>query len=122
MIRVFQIILFIYKNGHWDLPKGKIDNNDSIEDTALREVQEECGLKNLSISSPLEPTYYLFKDNDNTILKKTDWFVMSSAEDGPLQGDSKEGITDVRWMTKSEWEKEINNSYPSVVNILSSIF
>ncbi len=115
-------VLLIMKNAHWDLPKGKIDGTESLEDAAIREVSEECGLKELSIDESLDVTYYIYKEGEKEVLKKTQWFKMSSATDGPLQGDAKEGITDVQWASSDDWAEKSKASYPSVINLLSSIF
>jgi 8-oxo-dGTP pyrophosphatase MutT (NUDIX family) len=115
-------VLMIKKNGHWDLPKGKIDGSESTEDAAKREVSEECGLKDLSITSPLDTTYYMFQENSHTVLKKTSWFNMTSKSEGPLKGDEKEGITEVKWVDATEWEQKKSQSYPSVNKLLASIF
>ena len=114
-------ILFIYKNNHWDLPKGKMENGESSEKAALREVKEECGLKQLSLKGPHAITYYLFNEKGNTLLKKTEWFLMTSPDEGPLIGDKKEGITDVKWMDKNSWKSDQQNSFPSVINMLSNL-
>ena len=63
-------ILFIFRNGKWDLPKGKAEANETIDQTALREVEEETGIRDLSISKPLEITYHIFKRNNKILLKK----------------------------------------------------
>ena len=115
-------VLMILKNGYWDLPKGKIEGAESTEDAAKREVTEECGLKNLTITKELDTTYYLFQDNGNTTLKKTQWYEMSSDAEGPLKGDEKEGITEVKWMDAGTWAIEKNKSYPSVVKMLDLFF
>ena len=115
-------VLMILKNDHWDLPKGKIDGVESIEEAALREVSEECGLNDLSITGNLDNTYYLYRENSNVVLKKTSWFLMSSGTEGPLQGDESEGIVDVKWVKASEWKQLSEKSYISVINLLSSIF
>lgn len=115
-------VLMIYKNGFWDLPKGKIDGSESPEEAAKREVSEECGLTSLSVGETLPISYYLFKENDNWLLKKTHWFTMNSDTDGPLVGDKNEGITEVKWMDQSSWEEAKNKSYSSVIQMLSSVF
>ncbi|HAW52103.1 MAG TPA: NUDIX hydrolase [Flavobacteriales bacterium] len=114
-------ILFIFKNNHWDLPKGKIENGEASETAALREVKEECGLKDLSLKAAHATTYYLFTEKGNTLLKKTEWFLMDSAEEGPLTGDEKEGITDVKWMDSASWKTDQQNSFASVINMLDSL-
>ena len=71
-------ILFIYKNGRWDLPKGKAEKNENISKTAIREVYEETGILDLSITKPLEKTYHIFKRHKKHFLKSTYWFEMKS--------------------------------------------
>jgi len=115
-------VLFISKNQHWDLPKGKMEKNETHEDCALREVKEECGLSNLNLEGKLGKTYHVYEENGAQILKKTTWFKMTSDEEGPFQGDSKEGISEVKWMNASEWEASKEKSYPSIIDLLSSVF
>ena len=69
-------ILFIFRNGKWDLQKGKAENKETIDQTALREVEEETGVEDLKITKPLEITYHIFKRNDKYFIKKTYWFEM----------------------------------------------
>lgn len=114
-------VLMIKKNGFWDLPKGKADGKEAIEKTALREVQEECGLNKITLKDKLETTYYIYQENGNSILKETSWFTMTSEAEGPLEADAKEGITEVKWMDSASWEASKSMSYPSVVSLLSSI-
>lgn len=56
-------ILFIYRNNKWDLPKGKIEKGEAIQDCALREVTEETGIGDLSIRRFIKKTYHVFKRN-----------------------------------------------------------
>jgi 8-oxo-dGTP pyrophosphatase MutT (NUDIX family) len=114
-------VLFIYKNNHWDLPKGKMESGESSETTALREVSEECGLKELSIVGPHDISYYLFNEKGSTFLKKTEWFLMKSGTEGPLVGDENEGITDVKWMDSKTWKSDQESSFASVINMLQSL-
>lgn len=114
-------VLMILKNGFWDLPKGKIDGVESAEIAAIREVAEECGLKSLSIQKELPITYYFFTEKNELVLKETKWFLMISETEGPLKGDEKEGITEVKWMDKSEWEEASQKSHLSVMEMLTSI-
>ncbi|MEQ8324141.1 MAG: NUDIX domain-containing protein [Vicingaceae bacterium] len=115
-------VLFIQKNGHWDLPKGKMEKGETADKTALREVKEECGISELKLDKPFDTTYYLFVENGQTKLKKTDWFLMESSESGPFIGDAKEGITEVKWMNRKSWEEDRKKSYASVINMMTSIF
>ncbi|PTT18771.1 NUDIX hydrolase, partial [Flavobacterium sp. HMWF030] len=71
-------VLFIFRNGKWDLPKGGIEKGEEIEATAMREVEEETGVNQLRITKKLQKTYHIFKRNGKYKLKITHWFEMYS--------------------------------------------
>ena len=107
-------ILFIYRNSKWDLPKGKVENKESIEETAIREVEEETGVKGLKITKPLTTTYHIFKRNGKHKIKITYWFEMKTKFDGKLYPQVKEGITDVKWLDDKASQKALENSYANI--------
>lgn len=107
-------ILFIFRNGKWDLPKGKAENKETIDQTALREVEEETGVKRLSITKPLEITYHIFKRNDKYFIKKTYWFEMFSPYTGDLKPQKNEGITKVKWVSPKKLIKVRKNIYANI--------
>ncbi|MEO8772795.1 MAG: NUDIX domain-containing protein [Gelidibacter sp.] len=107
-------ILFIYRNEKWDLPKGKIEGDESIEETALREVEEETQVNGLKIVKPLETTYHIFKRNGRLQLKITYWFEMTSNYDGPLEPQEEEGITKVEWLNPKQIKEAMDNSYANI--------
>ena len=107
-------ILFIFRNGKWDLPKGGIEKNESIEDTAVREVEEETGCKNLKVGKKLEKTYHIFKRNGEYRLKVTHWFEMTTNYDGPLMAQLNEGIEKVAWVKPEEVLEKLENSYENI--------
>jgi 8-oxo-dGTP pyrophosphatase MutT (NUDIX family) len=107
-------ILFIFRNGKWDLPKGKAEKKETIDQTALREVEEETGVQGLSITKPLEITYHIFKRNDQYFIKKTYWFEMFSEYTGDLKPQIKEGITKVKWISPKKLKKVKKNSYANI--------
>ena len=107
-------ILFIFRNGKWDLPKGKAENKETIDQTALREVEEETGVKRLSITKPLEITYHIFKRNDKYFIKKTYWFEMFSTFTGDLKPQKNEGITKVKWVSPKKLIKVRKNIYANI--------
>lgn len=111
-------ILFIYRNGKWDLPKGKAENKETIDQTALREVEEETGVKGLSITKPLEITYHIYKRNDQYFIKKTYWFEMYSEFDGVLFPQEKEGITKVKWIAPKKLKKIKKNVYANIETLI----
>ena len=111
-------ILFIFRNGKWDLPKGKAEANETIDQTALREVEEETGIRDLSINKPLEITYHIFKRNNNILLKKTYWFEMYSSYEGDFKPQFKEGITKVKWIDPKKLKKIKKNIYANIDQLL----
>lgn len=111
-------ILFIYRNGKWDLPKGKIDGKETIEAAALREVEEETGVKDLKIVKPLETTYHIFKRNGRHRLKITKWFEMHSSYTGELVPEEIEGITKVEWLNPDQTQKALENSYANIKELM----
>ena len=111
--------LFIFRRNKWDLPKGKMDHGESIEKTAIREVEEETGIQNLVISSFFMDTYHIFKKENKYFLKETSWFNMKSDYEGDLNPELSEGITKAVWKSK-EKIKKIKNTFPNIKLLLES--
>ena len=107
-------VLFIYRNGKWDLPKGKVDKGESIENAAIREVEEETGVSGLAIERFLRTTYHIFKRNGEYRLKETHWFVMSTSFTGKLVAEKSEGISKVKWKGRRKTKKALKNSYANI--------
>ena len=64
-------ILFIRRNGKWDLPKGKVEKDERYQDAAVRETEEETGVQGLEVIKFITKTYHVFKRNDKFKLKVT---------------------------------------------------
>ena len=111
-------ILFIYRNDKWDLPKGKIEKKETIEETAIREVEEETGVKHLTIVKPLDTTYHIFKRNGKYKIKVTYWFEMTTDYDGSLNPEQSEGITKVKWLSNDKIEEALKNSYANIRSLI----
>jgi 8-oxo-dGTP pyrophosphatase MutT (NUDIX family) len=90
--------LFIERRGKWDLPKGHIERGETPEQCAVREVEEECGIKNHKIVQPLNPSYHTYRFEEVSYLKKTHWFLMSYEGDRVTNPQMKEGITKAEWL------------------------
>ena len=107
-------VLFIYRNDKWDLPKGKLDNGETLKECALREVEEETGVKKLKIKNFLETTYHILKRNGAYKLKEVHWFAMKTSYDGKLIGQKEEGIEKVKWKGPDKIKKALENSYTNI--------
>ncbi len=107
-------ILFIYRNDKWDLPKGKAEKKETIEETSIREVEEETGVKGLKITKPLDTTYHIFKRNGRYKIKITYWFEMKTSYNGKLKAQENEGITKVAWLDKKQSKEALSNSYANI--------
>ncbi len=113
-------LLVIKRLGKWDLPKGKVDKGESIEEAAIREVEEECGIDGLKIVRPLAVTWHTYERNGKDHLKRTDWFLMTASSDKPLTPQIEEQIEEVRWMTNEEVDRLKSETYPSLIRVIEA--
>ena len=107
-------LLFIFRNGLWDLPKGKIEKNESIKEAALREVEEECGIKQLKLDKFIDKTYHIYQINDQYIFKISYWFSMHSDFQGELSPQFEEGIMKVEWISEQNLAKVLVNTFANI--------
>jgi 8-oxo-dGTP pyrophosphatase MutT (NUDIX family) len=107
-------VLFIFRNGKWDLPKGGIEKGEEIEDTAIREVEEETGVTNLKITHKLQKTYHVFKRGGKYKLKVTHWYEMRTDFTGTPKPQANEGIEKVAWLGPEEIKEALKNSYENI--------
>ncbi|MFB6319317.1 NUDIX hydrolase [Saccharicrinis sp. FJH54] len=113
-------ILFIFRRGKWDLPKGKKNKGEQIEDTAVREVKEECGLNDCVITDFITATYHTYHIKQKTVLKKTYWYKMKTG-DLRIKPQTEEGITKTEWLNRSDLDKVWHNTYQSVKDVIERI-
>jgi 8-oxo-dGTP pyrophosphatase MutT (NUDIX family) len=116
-----QEILMIYRRNKWDLPKGKQDPPEQIQDCALREVAEETGVASLTINHFLTTTYHIYHENNLPVLKESHWYKMSVPGSPLLTPQTSEEITAARWITTAELPMITANTYPSIIDVLSYI-
>lgn len=117
-------ILMIYRKGFWDLPKGKIEDNETKSITALREVKEETGLKKLRIIDKLPTTYHTYRGKSGRkILKPSHWYVMYSTYTDKLKPQTNEQIELAEWKEiDRNLLEEIFPIYPSIADTLRNFF
>jgi 8-oxo-dGTP pyrophosphatase MutT (NUDIX family) len=107
-------ILFIYRNSKWDLPKGKLEKNETHEQAALRETQEETGIEGLEVKKFITKTYHIFKRNGKFKLKITYWYEMFSDYDGKFKPEKSENIEKVKWKNFEKTQKALQDSYENI--------
>jgi 8-oxo-dGTP pyrophosphatase MutT (NUDIX family) len=110
--------LFIFRNGKWDLPKGKLEKGEKPEEGAVREVEEECGISIDKCGKKIVNTYHVYTLKGAVVLKKTYWFKMKYDGKAKLKPQIEEGITEVRWMGKKDINLVAGNTFPSIMDVL----
>ena len=111
-------ILMIFRNGKWDLPKGKLEEGENKKQCAIREVEEECSIVGLDITEKIIETYHTYSLKGEEILKRTYWYKMNTYFDGELVPQIEEGITKVSWVSKDQISEKLKNSYGNISDIL----
>ena len=111
--------LVIKRHGKWDLPKGKLEAGESESEGALREVEEETGVENLSLGDKIEVTYHAWPRGDQWILKHTHWYHMSTDSSKVLTPQAIEDITEAVWLPAEELEQVRQNTYGSIRGLIA---
>ncbi len=99
--------LFIHRHGRWDLPKGKLEKNETIESAAVRECEEECGVRGLRLAHQLPSTFHIYPYKAGFALKQTYWFYMNTDYNQALKPQLEEDIDQVRWFDKKEIREQV---------------
>ena len=113
--------LFIFRNKKWDLPKGKVQKSEIINEAAIREVIEETGVKNLRIKKSLSTTYHVYKANKKFKLKKTYWFLMETSYHGNLVPQIDENIDLAIWKFPEEIPILMKNAYENIKLLINKL-
>ena len=107
-------ILWIYRNNRWDLPKGKIEKEESNEIAAIREVEEECGITNVVLKKYVKTTYHIYEYKEKQVLKITYWYKMLTKANQVLTPQREEGITKVIWLNKMTMKEALEDTYDNI--------
>lgn len=110
--------LLIFRNGKWDLPKGKQEAGEDIKVTAVREVEEECGIDSLELGNLLCVTHHTYRMNGEFMLKHTFWYNMEYKGDATLKPQTEENIEMCKWVKGEEIAEFVKDTYPSIKRVL----
>jgi 8-oxo-dGTP pyrophosphatase MutT (NUDIX family) len=108
-----EAILMIYRLDKWDFPKGKVEAGEQYAEAAIREVEEETGLKDITLGEPLPSTFHTYELRGEPILKETHWYAMR-AHSQSLTPQTVEDITEAVWVPFEEVGSKMESSYPSL--------
>lgn len=106
--------LLIFRNGMWDLPKGKREKGESTAENAVREVMEECGIPAPELGELICVTDHTYHRGGQFVLKHTYWYSMSVSSSAPTRPQTEEGITQTAWVPAGEIRQYAGQTYPSI--------
>lgn len=115
-------LLFIFRRGKWDLPKGKADEGETPEATAEREIKEETNIGPLKLKYKVGETYHIYLQDGKTILKTSIWFHFTTTGRGKPRGQEDEDITEVKWVPTVDIKQPMQNTYETIREILHRFF
>lgn len=112
-------LLFMFRNGYWDLPKGHWESGESLPFTAKREVREETGIKDLEIIDFVGISFHTYNMYGRHEIKHTYWYKMKTSSKEKLLPQTEEGIRELRWIKQEDLDEVLKQSYPNIRNIFS---
>ena len=115
-------LLMIFRRGFWDLPKGKVDEGESLEECAVREVKEETGIQNIKLEEFLTTTYHTYTYHGNQIVKPSHWYKMENWGHEKLIPQTEEDITAIEWLSKEKAHSLMDEMYPTIRTIVEQYF
>lgn len=111
-------LLMIYRNGRWDLPKGHLEEGESLEENAVREVEEETSLKGVVIDGFINMTHHIYPLDERWVLKQTYWYRMSYTGREMPQPQIEEGITDAAWLSGDALREALASTYLTIKEVV----
>ncbi|HEX7367609.1 MAG TPA: NUDIX domain-containing protein [Pelobium sp.] len=113
--------LFIFRHSRWDLPKGKLELNEKKKDAAVREVEEECGLKIKKLKAKITKTYHVYEIKGKPVLKISHWYAMEAKGSQKLTPQIEEGITEVKWFAKHDFAIVRANTFGNILEVIELV-
>lgn len=116
-------LLMIFRRGKWDLPKGKLDKGEAIEECAVREVEEETGVTPIDLNNLIDITTHEYYDKweNATVLKKTYWYKMYTTSNKELIPQAEEEIQKAEWVAIQHIPEKLTNTYPNIIKVVGKV-
>ena len=115
-------MLFIFRRGKWDLPKGKMEKNETAETCAVREIEEETGVKQLKLKRKIGDTYHAYQEFGKHFLKQSHWYYFTCSSKQALKPQQEEDILEAKWIATKDIKKPLSNTYSTIKDILREFF
>jgi len=113
-------VLMIFRRGKWDLPKGKVEKGETLKESAVREVQEETGLKKVTLKDYLVTTYHTYNEFGKHILKESHWYAMKAKSSEKMIPQTAEDIFEIEWVTPIAIPQKLSNTFPSIKDVIAA--
>jgi ADP-ribose pyrophosphatase YjhB (NUDIX family) len=115
-------VLLIRRLGYWDLPKGKMEEDETEMSAACREIEEECGISGIEITNKLMDTYHVYRDKDNRrVIKQTAWFNAFYSGNQLLKPQHEEDITEAVWTPLRDIAQYVPQMYASLKEVMMNV-
>ncbi|MNK35461.1 Diadenosine hexaphosphate hydrolase [compost metagenome] len=118
IVRCDRRYLFIERHGMWDIPKGKLDADEQPWEAAVREIEEECGIKGPVIDHLIGITFHTYSYMGRLTIKKNWWYALTYSGSMEVTPQEEESITQAIWIEKDEWDMIRGNTYDSIREVL----
>jgi len=114
-------MLLMFRRGVWDLPKGKLDDGESSQQGAVREVEEETGVR-VNIEQKICTTWHTYSMNGNRILKRTKWYKMRLTDESRMAPQAEEDIEKLAWLDHKQAQVVLTNSFSSIRYVMERVY
>jgi 8-oxo-dGTP pyrophosphatase MutT (NUDIX family) len=111
-------VLLIKRLGKWDLPKGKLEEGETKQLGAIREVEEECGIKGVRILKKLKTSYHVYPFKNSWAIKTSYWYWMTYEGNDKLIPQAEENITEAIWVNFKKLNVDALETYPAIAAVL----
>lgn len=110
-----RVLLILDPYGRWGLPKGHVEEGETLEDAALREVREETGLEEVELGRTVDTIDWRFEDDSVLVHKVCTYYLMHSPR-GEVEPDTAEGIRRCLWLPFDAAVKRVE--YPNTREVV----